>query len=540
MGYLPLNICSIRAEERKVHRGKVWIGNPFVFFMFLSVLLATFFQSGCAQVASIKGSASPSDPAQVIPSILTQPASQTVTAGQAATFSVTATGTAPLSYHWRKNGISIGGATAATYTTAVAATSDSGSQFSVVVSNSTGSVTSNTVTLTVTTAAVAPSILTQPASQTLNVGQTATFSVTASGTAPLNYQWLKNGTTISGATLASYTTPATTASDSGSQFTVTVSNSIGAVTSNIAALTINATPVAIAVSPEVATVTIGNTQQFLGTVTGNSNTAVAWSVSGAGCVGAACGTISASGLYAPPASIPSPGIVAVKATSLADPTKSASATVTILAVVSVFVSISPTSAAVPVTGAQLFRASVAGTSNTAVSWSLRGPGCSGSACGTLSTSASSVVYSAPIVAPSPATVSVVANSVADPTKSAAAGVTIDPTKVVVNVTPTDVSVTTGSTQQFVTSVAGTSNTAVAWTVSGTGCSGTACGTISSSGLYTSPKAEPTSATVTITATSVSDPTSSASAKVTIVPPQAAGYSSRGGHIFDAGRLQDEF
>ncbi len=372
---------------------------------------------------------------------------------------------------------------------------------------------------------VTPSILTQPASQTLSAGQTATFSVTASGTAPLNYQWLKNGTPISGATLAAYTTPATSASDSGSQFTVTVRNSIGSVTSKTATLTVNAAaPVVITVTPNVTTVTIGNTQQFLGTVTGTSNMAVAWSVSGAGCVGAACGTVSASGLYAPPATAPSPATITVKATSVADPTKSASATVTILAVVSVFVSISPTSAAVPVTGTQLFRASVAGTSNTAVSWSLTGPGCSGSACGTLSTSASSVVYSAPIVAPSPATVSVVANSVADPTKSAAAGVTIDPTNVVVNVTPTNVSVTTGSTQQFVASVTGTSNTAVAWTVSGTGCSGTACGTISSSGLYTAPKAEPTSATVTITATSVSDPTPSASAKVTIVPPQAAGYS----------------
>jgi hypothetical protein len=279
--------------------------------------------------------------------------------------------------------------------------------------------------------------------------------------------------------------------------------------------------IAITVSPNIATVATGKSQQFSGTVTGTSNTAVAWSLSGTGCVGVACGTISASGLYAPPVIVPSPEIVTVKATSLADPTKSASAIVTIVAVISVLASISPTTAAVPTNGTQLFRATVTGTSNTAVSWSLTGPGCSGSACGTLSTSGSSVVYSAPIVAPSPATVRVVASSVADPTKSAAAGITVDPTTVV-NVTPTNLSVTTGSAQQFAASVRGTPNTAVVWTVSGIGCSGPACGTISSSGLYTAPKAEPSSATFTITATSVLDSSRSASAEVTVIPPQAAG------------------
>lgn len=88
--------------------------------------------------------------------------------------------------------------------------------------------------------AVAPSIATQPVNQTVSAGQTATFSVAASGTAPLNYQWSKNGTAISGATSSAYTTPATASSDNGSQFTVAVSNASGSVTSNTAALTVNA------------------------------------------------------------------------------------------------------------------------------------------------------------------------------------------------------------------------------------------------------------------------------------------------------------
>jgi Immunoglobulin I-set domain len=86
---------------------------------------------------------------------------------------------------------------------------------------------------------LAPTITTQPASATVTAGQTATFTVVASGTAPLSYLWSKNGSAISGATLASYTTPATAALDNASQFQVTVSNSLGNVTSNPVTLNVN-------------------------------------------------------------------------------------------------------------------------------------------------------------------------------------------------------------------------------------------------------------------------------------------------------------
>jgi hypothetical protein len=86
----------------------------------------------------------------------------------------------------------------------------------------------------------APSITAQPANQTVTAGQTATFSVTVAGTAPFSYQWQKGTTAIAGATSASYTTAATTTADSGSQFSVVVSNAIGNVTSNAASLTVNA------------------------------------------------------------------------------------------------------------------------------------------------------------------------------------------------------------------------------------------------------------------------------------------------------------
>ncbi len=88
----------------------------------------------------------------------------------------------------------------------------------------------------------APAITTQPASQTVGVGTAATFTVVASGSATLAYQWRKNGTAISAATTASYTTPATTTADNGSTFSVVVSNSAGSVTSNSATLTVTSTP----------------------------------------------------------------------------------------------------------------------------------------------------------------------------------------------------------------------------------------------------------------------------------------------------------
>src|SRR5271166_2449077 len=194
-------------------------------------------------LANCSGVSTPAPPAgSTAPTISAQPANQSVAVGQTATFSVTASGTAPLSCQWQKGTTAISGATSATYTTAATTTADSGSKFSVVVSNATGSTTSNAATLTVTATAVAPTITQQPASVTVTAGQTATFSVTATGTDPLTYQWLQGTTSITGATSASYATPATTTANSGTQYKVIVSNSVGSATSNVATLTVNAAP----------------------------------------------------------------------------------------------------------------------------------------------------------------------------------------------------------------------------------------------------------------------------------------------------------
>ena len=117
----------------------------------LLIMVFAVVSAGCAGLVSQASSSAP-----VAPSLTTQPANQTVTAGQTASFSVAATGTAPLSYQWRKNGVAMSGATSFSYTTPVATSSDNGAQFTVLVSNNVGSVTSNSVTLTVSAAPVAP------------------------------------------------------------------------------------------------------------------------------------------------------------------------------------------------------------------------------------------------------------------------------------------------------------------------------------------------------------------------------------------------
>ncbi len=197
--------------------------------------------------------------AVIAPGISSQPVNQTVTAGQTAAFSVVATGSSPLSYQWRKNGTAINGATSASYTTPTTTSADTGSTFNVLVSNSAGGVTSNAATLTVNAATVAPAINTQPLNQTVTAGQTASFSVGATGSAPLSYQWQKNSAAISGANSSSYTTPATTSSDNGAQFTVAVSNSAGSVTSSPATLTVNSASASFPVWVQSSLLRVGQT-----------------------------------------------------------------------------------------------------------------------------------------------------------------------------------------------------------------------------------------------------------------------------------------
>ena len=164
--------------------------------------------------------------AQTPPSITIQPVSQSSAQGGIVTFTVAATGTAPLAYQWRKEGANLSGATASGYTLGSVTTNDAGN-YTVRVSNVSGAATSTVAVLTVI---VPPSITQQPSSRNTNVGATFTLTVAASGTPPFSYQWRKDGANIPSATLNAYTLANVIAANAGT-YTVVVSNYFASVTS---------------------------------------------------------------------------------------------------------------------------------------------------------------------------------------------------------------------------------------------------------------------------------------------------------------------
>ncbi len=215
-------------------------------------------------ITNIAGSAISTDAVLTVvgaPVIVTQPTDQSAGVGLAATFTVTASGVAPLHYQWQVGGINlvdgpsgdgsqVSGSTTTNLTISNLQTNENGNSYSVTVMNAFGSATSSNALLTVTN--VAPAIVGQPQDQTLRAGSNATFTVTASGTAPLSYQWQVNGTNltdvingdgsqISGSTTASLTVSNAQTNEDGN-YTVIVTNLAGSVTSSVAVLTVAQLP----------------------------------------------------------------------------------------------------------------------------------------------------------------------------------------------------------------------------------------------------------------------------------------------------------
>ena len=211
------------------------------------------------------------------PTITTQPVSQTITAGSSVTFTVAADGIPAPTYQWKKGGINISGETSASYTIASTQTTDAGS-YTVTVTNSEGSITSNSATLTVNTL---PTITTQPVSQTITAGSSVTFTVAADGIPAPTYQWKKGGINISGETSASYTIASAQATDAGS-YTVTVTNIAGSVTSNSATLTVNLENTApqFTTQPVSQIVTVGTPVTFTAAANGYPAPTYQWQKGG--------------------------------------------------------------------------------------------------------------------------------------------------------------------------------------------------------------------------------------------------------------------
>jgi alpha-tubulin suppressor-like RCC1 family protein len=209
------------------------------------------------------------------PSITTQPASQAAIPGTNVTFQVTASGASPLGYQWRLNGAGLQGAVNSTLTVTNAQAAQAGS-YSVLVYNAYGSVISSNAVLTV----LDPWITTQPKNLMVTAGAPASFSVTAVGTPPLSYQWLKEGAALSDTANLSGTHSSTLnlaqvqAGDAGS-YSVVVSNVNGQVVSSIATLSANFPPV-ISTQPAGQTALAGSAVSFTAGIVGSSPLSIQW------------------------------------------------------------------------------------------------------------------------------------------------------------------------------------------------------------------------------------------------------------------------
>ncbi len=168
-----------------------------------------------------------------LPAITAQPQDRIVATNTAASFSVSVCGTPPFTYQWRFNNAPIQNATNSTFTIASAQPADEG-EYSVVVSNPAGSVTSDAATLVVQ---FPPLIVAQPQPVTAVRDQSATFSVTAGGTPPFSYQWRLNGVSLPDRTNSTLVVSPVRTNDAGN-YTVVVANTAGAISSANAALAV--------------------------------------------------------------------------------------------------------------------------------------------------------------------------------------------------------------------------------------------------------------------------------------------------------------
>ena len=238
------------------------------------------------QVLSASAVSNPPSTTQILPSFFTQPVSQTVAEGSSVTFSTSASGTPNPTYQWYFNGTAIAGATGPAFNISSAQITSAG-LYTVVLTNSAGSVTSAPASLTVSVAHTAPVILNQPKSQTVLLGSAVLFTVTVQENLGVTYQWYFNGTAIAGATSAAYTITSASASQAGS-YTVSVNNTDYSVASNVANLTVTVPSSAPSITqqPQSESVNLGSGATFTVTGSGTPNPTYQWYFNGTAITGA--------------------------------------------------------------------------------------------------------------------------------------------------------------------------------------------------------------------------------------------------------------
>lgn len=478
-------------------------------------------------VSKADGTQTASAQVTIMPAVVVtiSPASVSLTTNATQQFTATVSHASNTGVTWQVNGVAGGNATTGTISSSgfYTAPSSIASQtvFTVIAVSQSDASKSASAHVTVSPAPPGISVAISPTSQALTAGATQQFTATVSNSSNTAVTWQVDGVqggspasgTISSAGL--YTAPASIPTQT--LVTVTAVSQADASKSASAQVTLNPpASVTVTISPTSKTLTAGATQQFSVSVSNTSNTAVTWRVNGVTGGNPTTGTISGSGLYTAPSAISTQTVVAVSAASDADPTKSASAQVTLNPPLAVTVTISPTSKTLSAGGTQQFTATVSNSSNPAVTWQVNGVTGGNSTAGTIS---SNGLYTAPAAIASQTGVTIAAVSQADATKSASAQVTLaPPLSLVIVISPTSKTLAAGGTQQFAATVSNNSNTAVTWQVNGVTGGSTTTGTISSSGLYSAPATVASQTVVTVRAVSQADSTKTASAQVTLNPP----------------------
>jgi len=284
--------------------------------------------------------------------------------------------------------------------------------------------------------------------------------------------------------------------------------------------------ITVTVAPNSGAVLLGNALIFSATVTNSSDTSVFWSVNGISGGSPQVGTISPDGLFTAPANLPPGGKVQVTATSHADSSKSSTAGVSVSSDISV--SLTPISSSVELGALQSFHAAITsnGKPDPAVRWTLSGPACPNN-CGAIDANGN---YTAPAILPSAPGITLTATSVADPSRQNSTTVTIGSHFTLQLSAPS--SLQPGVTSAIVatlTPIPGSNpNAVLSWSLSGSGCSGSACGVltvittqsagggaIADTANYTAPAAPPQPNTIVITVTPQADPSKQTQATITI-------------------------
>jgi hypothetical protein len=381
------------------------------------------------------------------------------------------------------------------------------------------------------------SVTVSPTAGSVLLGNTLQFSATVSNSTNAAVTWSVDG--ISGGnssmgTISSagvFTAPQTMPQAAD----VVTATSVSDTTKSAAATVTIASDVSVAVIPTTANVQAAGSQQFTATISsaGHPSNSVIWSVNGIPGGNAAFGTISPAGLYSAPQIVASPLNVTIQAQSIADPTKSAAATVQLLPATVVTVAVLPGSATISLGASQSFSAQVSGANDKTVSWDVNGFANGNSIVGTLTpaSSANSVIYAAPPSLPTPPSVTLRARSNASPSATATANITLV-SGAVLSLAPLSATLAVSHRQTFNASITGAANSNVNWFVNGIAGGNTGVGQVCAAASnpcqsvftapagnvdFLAPAAVPASNTVTLTAVSQSDAATLSSAAITILP-----------------------